>query len=235
VADAPGTTAWFAVPAVAVVVLVLLGRRRFPFLAPASVWLLAAALSFVDGRLVVFTLGVYVAGMAAALLLGKLDDTVQARVGLAVVLAGAAIVVSNDPAHAASESIVVPVLFAIASLAGFALRERGAQADAAEERATHAEREREENARRAGFEERVRSARELHDVVAHHVSMMGVQAGAALVVIDRDRGRATEALTAIETGAASPARVPSSGRPSRRSWRRSPPSATELTPPRRSD
>jgi signal transduction histidine kinase len=49
------------------------------------------------------------------------------------------------------------------------------------------------------FEERVRIARELHDVVAHHVSMMGVQAGAARMVIDRDRVRAMEALTAIET------------------------------------
>ena len=49
------------------------------------------------------------------------------------------------------------------------------------------------------FAERVRIARELHDVVAHHVSMMGVQAGAARVVIDRDQGRAKEALSAIET------------------------------------
>jgi signal transduction histidine kinase len=48
------------------------------------------------------------------------------------------------------------------------------------------------------FEERVRIARELHDVVAHHVSMMGVQAGAARVVIDRDRAKAKEALSAIE-------------------------------------
>ena len=59
--------------------------------------------------------------------------------------------------------------------------------------------EREANARRAVFEERVRIARELHDVVAHHVSMMGVQAGAARVVIDRDRAKAKEALTAIES------------------------------------
>jgi signal transduction histidine kinase len=193
------TPLWFAVPAVAIVVLALLGRRRFPFMAPASVWLLAAALSFVDGRLVVFGLGVYVAGMAAAFLLGNLADAVHDRVGLAVVLGGATIVVYNDPDHTAGEFIFVPLLFAIAWLAGFALRGRAAQAEAAEERATHAEREREENARRAVFEERVRIARELHDVVAHHVSMMGVQAGAARVVIDRDRAKAKEALTAIES------------------------------------
>jgi hypothetical protein len=60
--QAPRTTLWFAVPAVAIVVLALLGRRRFPFMAPVSLWLLAAALSFVDGRLVVFSAGVYVAG-----------------------------------------------------------------------------------------------------------------------------------------------------------------------------
>jgi signal transduction histidine kinase len=60
------------------------------------------------------------------------------------------------------------------------------------------EHEREENARRAVFDERVRIARELHDVVAHHVSMMGVQAGAARVVIGRDPVKAKEALGAIE-------------------------------------
>jgi signal transduction histidine kinase len=194
----PRTPHWFAVPAVAIVVLALLGRRRFPFMAPVSLWLLAAALSFIDGRIVVFSVGVYVAGMAAALLLGNLADAVQGRVGLAVVLVGAAIVVYNDPTHAAGEFIFVPVLFAVAWLAGFALRGRSALAEAAEQRATDAEREREENARRAVFAERVRIARELHDVVAHHVSMMGVQAGAARVVIDRDRGKAKEALSAIE-------------------------------------
>jgi signal transduction histidine kinase len=67
------------------------------------------------------------------------------------------------------------------------------------ERTVELERERVENARRAVFEERVRIARELHDVVAHHVSMMGVQAGAARVVLDGDRVKAKAALAAIET------------------------------------
>ncbi len=66
------------------------------------------------------------------------------------------------------------------------------------ERTVELEREREENARRAVFDERVRIARELHDVVAHHVSIMGVQAGAARTVIGRDRAMAKEALHSIE-------------------------------------
>jgi signal transduction histidine kinase len=192
------TTLWFAVPAVATVVLGLLWRRRVPFAAPAAVWLLAATLSSVDGRLIGPVAVLNLAGMAASFLLGNLRDVVQGRVGLAVVVSGAAIVVYNDPTHTAGELFFTPGLFAIGWLAGFALRERAAQADAAEQRATDAERGREENTRRAVIEERVRIARELHDVVAHHVSMMGVQAGGARVVIDSDRVKAKAALSAIE-------------------------------------
>src|SRR4051794_28148748 len=59
-------------------------------------------------------------------------------------------------------------------------------------------REREENARRAVLEERVRIARELHDVVAHHVSVMGVQAGAARRVMERRPDKTEEVLSSIE-------------------------------------
>ncbi|MEV7263151.1 sensor histidine kinase [Micromonospora aurantiaca] len=51
---------------------------------------------------------------------------------------------------------------------------------------------------RAVMGERVRIARELHDVVAHHVSVMGVQAAACRRVFDRDRDKARTALAAIE-------------------------------------
>lgn len=67
------------------------------------------------------------------------------------------------------------------------------------ERTVQLEYEREENARRAVLDERVRIARELHDVVAHHVSLMGVQAGAARRVLTRQPDKAEEALSAIET------------------------------------
>ena len=168
----------FEVAAVSLVVLVLLARRELPFLAPASVWVVAPALSFLDGDLIASQPGVFLAGMYAAFLLGGLPRGQLARLGLVLVLVGAAVVVYHNPTHTAADLIGTPVLFAVAWLAGFGMRERKQQAEAAEERARRAEQERESAARLAVAEERARMARELHDVVAHAVSVMVLQVGA---------------------------------------------------------
>jgi signal transduction histidine kinase len=197
-AGAPTTALWFAIPATACLVLPLLARRRFPFAAPAGVWLLAGSVSFVDGRLVPFAFSVTVAGMAAALLLGHLRDDVEARLGLVVVLGGAAIVVYNDPEHPAGQFIFLPALFGLGWLAGFALRERAEQVDAAEVRAAHAERERDAASRVAVAEERARIARELHDIVAHAVSVMVLQVGAVRHRLSDAQAPDREALQDVE-------------------------------------
>jgi signal transduction histidine kinase len=68
-----------------------------------------------------------------------------------------------------------------------------------QERTVQLEHERDENARRAVLDERVRIARELHDVVAHHVSVMGIQAGAARRILKQQPEKANEVLSQIET------------------------------------
>jgi signal transduction histidine kinase len=195
---APRTTPWLVVPAAAMLALPLLGRRRWRFGAPVSVWLLGAAFSFVDGRLIEFSAGITTAGMAASFLLGNVRDAVQGRIGLAVVLSSAAIIVYNDPNHAAGDFLVLPALFGIAWLAGFALRGRAAQAEAADERASHAEREREAAARIAVAEERARIARELHDIVAHAVSVIVLQVGAVRHNLPATMGEDKDALQGVE-------------------------------------
>ena len=101
--DAPTTTLWFAVPAIAVMVLPLFARRRFPFAAPVMFWLLAIAVTSVDGRLLAFTTSTFVLGMAVAFLLGNLRDARRARIGLALVLVAEVIIVYNIPGHPASQ------------------------------------------------------------------------------------------------------------------------------------
>ena len=196
--DAPTSSLWFTIPATAAIVLPLLARRRFPFGAPVLVWVLGPALSFVDGQLIPFSASISAVGMASAFMLGNLRKTLEAWLGLAVVLCGTALIVYNSSNRSPGEFFFIPLLFSIGWLAGYALRERAEEAEAAEVRAASAERERDAAARVAVAEERARIARELHDVVAHAVSVMVLQVGAVRHKLPDDLGQDREALEGVE-------------------------------------
>jgi signal transduction histidine kinase len=160
---------------------------------------MAAALTFVDGVLIAFVGSLGVVGLAAAFLLGNLRDDRQAGIGLAVVLGCIVVVVSNIPGpQPAGDLIFIPLRFVVAWAAGYALRERSEQAEAAEMRATLAEREREAAARVAVAEERTRIARELHDIVAHAMSVMVLQVGAVRHKLPHTLEDDREALGRVE-------------------------------------
>jgi signal transduction histidine kinase len=188
--------------------LPLVVRRRLPF----TVFAVAAATMAVQGTLgfysptfalLAFNLAVYslaAYGERRLAVLGVLAWTGVLTVHLAY------FVVTTWPHVVISDLYDLFndwVLLAAAWTLGMGVRQRRAHAAALEDRATRLEREREEKARQAATQERLRIARELHDVVAHSLSVIGVQAGAARLVLDADPNpaRAREAVAAIEATA----------------------------------
>jgi signal transduction histidine kinase len=100
----------------------------------------------------------------------------------------------NTMATVLAQSIVWPAVICYVGNGTRRLVEQGRQlADLAEE----LRRDREERARQAVNEERMRIARELHDVVAHHMSVISVQAGLARYVLESDPGTAGGALDTV--------------------------------------
>lgn len=95
------------------------------------------------------------------------------------------------------DAISTVTTFAVAAALGDATRSRKAYVAAVEQRAIEAERTREDEARRRVEEERLRIARELHDVTAHSLSIIALQAGAAEKAVRRDPDGAIAALHTI--------------------------------------
>ncbi|MCX5141074.1 MULTISPECIES: sensor histidine kinase [unclassified Streptomyces] len=95
--------------------------------------------------------------------------------------------------------IVMTVPFVLAWVLGDSMRTRRAYFDQLEERAARLEREREAQSKVAVAAERARIARELHDVVAHNVSVMVVQADGAAYVLDAAPDQARQALETISS------------------------------------
>jgi signal transduction histidine kinase len=132
--------------------------------------------------------------------------SVAARRGLAMSMAGLlmALLAYLTGSLAGSSTLSVPshvlvvFVFTAAWGLGRTIRLRRAYLDELRDRADRLERAKEADSRAVRAEERSRIARELHDVIAHHVSVMTVQAAAARKVLRRDADLAGEALTAVE-------------------------------------
>ena len=103
----------------------------------------------------------------------------------------------GPPPWYSQENLGIFAWTGMAAAAGDAVRSRRAFVDAIRERAERAERSREEEARRRVAEERLRIARDLHDVVAHHIALVNVQAGVAAHVMDKRPDQAKEALAHV--------------------------------------
>jgi signal transduction histidine kinase len=178
----------------------LLWRRRYP-----SLVLLLVAGAFAARILLGFNPGIAGFGLLVAMYSVAAYE-VGARRVFFLVVAGlgfvAGFVVFGVTGNPRSFAITVPSVFFVAAwLIGDYLRTRRAYVAQLEERAARLERERDQDRRLAADEERTRIARELHDVVAHDVSVIAIQAGAARAVQGTRPEAAAQALGLIETTA----------------------------------
>jgi signal transduction histidine kinase len=168
--------------------LPLLLRRKLPFVAPAIPYLVGGAVSFVAGDVVNWSFFIFLGVMSCVFLFGYLPNVRLAVAGLVLALVTVVIVVVNEPDEDLTFDLVfIWTVLAIIWFAAFALRRRFTQAEEAQQRAQS-----------AVADERARIARELHDIVGHHVSVMTVQAGAVRRVLRPDQEKEREALTVVE-------------------------------------
>ena len=120
-----------------------------------------------------------------------------AVVALLTTIALLGVIIPDEDLPAAAV-IGIAALHLTAAVAGEIVHERRQRLDALEQRAERAEAERELLAREAVLEERARIARDLHDIVAHGMSVMVVQAGAAQRVVATQPERAAQSLEHIQ-------------------------------------
>jgi signal transduction histidine kinase len=196
--NGPEGPAWVDIILSLMIATPLFARRRFPFGAPVTVGAAVVFASFVDNSLVPFDFVAFLAGCSAVFLLALRPDRRQAVAGLAMAVGVEAIVVRNDPRGQIGQLVFVSLIFAVVWTIGFTLGRKSVEAEEAKQRATRAEREREERARLAVADERARIARELHDVVGHSVSVMTVQASGVRRLLRPDQEREREALLIVE-------------------------------------
>lgn len=190
-----------SVPLLALFVGVLAWRRRLPFLAVLvgfGATLIAAAAGVSQHKPFSPILAVFVALYSLALY----ATPRRAAVGLVYAIGCAYLQITfamhYGESYGGTDFGFIAVLLLAPWLVGKAMRGRVADMSQLEVRAEKAEREREQRAEEAARNERARIARELHDVIAHSVSVMVVQAGAAEEVLRHAPERALEPIRAVQ-------------------------------------
>jgi len=188
---------WFSVVLTVVATVPAAWRRRSPI--PALVVMMVAQMLLEIGNFEgagwsgvivgTYSLGAYVRGRKQLL-----------TAGLCLAAALVLIIIGLFTGDAPWQALIAtPVSFCGALVLGDNVRRRRERAAELVERAERAERERELLALQALQDERTRIARELHDVVAHSVSLMVIQAGAARRQLGKDPAKADNALATVET------------------------------------
>ncbi len=191
----PVTATPFAYAIVVLCALCLVMRRRYPVGTWATIVALGTIGVLVEGHLLDTALPTMIAIYTVA-------TRRPWRAAIAVTLATAAVLAASVWA-VSSTPLLADATYALLAIGGMscaigiAVRSQRAVVAAAEERATIAEQTREEEAQRRVTEERLRIARELHDVVAHHIAVINVQAGVAQHLMADRPEQAAESLTHV--------------------------------------
>lgn len=188
---------WGSIALVAVACTVLVWRRQWP----VPVWLTVLALTAADTVLTHLP-----SRCLPALLVAVYTVAVHTNRRTALVVAAATAVTLIIPtltvtgrSIASDATYALAAFSALAAAVGDSVRNQRASVESALARAEAAEASREEEARRRVVEERLRIARELHDAVAHHVSVVNVQAGVASHLLESNPAAARAALVHVRS------------------------------------
>lgn len=174
-------------------------RRRWPLEGMVVLLVALSAKTALGGRL-----GLQPVGLLPALLLlfygvGAFAPAARSRWVLVLGVAVSSINTLTTPGKTASDLIAGELFVALLPYAlGRMVRARAVRERADREQAERLDSERELSAATAAFDERSRIARELHDVIAHSVSVMVIQAGGARMVMDSAPERAESSLRSVE-------------------------------------
>lgn len=195
----PVDARWWVTGLAVTSAIALLFSREYPFVAPVlSMAALAVSLVLLEPYVAREALApFFVAVIFAPWCLGTYNETRWAIAGL-VVAEAVGFWANVRFAESGADYIWVGSAVAIAWTVGFVLSRRAAYAREMAERARRLEREQIEASERAVTEERQRIARELHDVIAHSVSVMTVQAGAVRRLLKPEQEKERKALETVE-------------------------------------